>query len=532
LEQNRHQFYTQSDTEVIVHAYEEYGEDCVKYLRGQFAFCVYDSREELLFLARDHMGLKPLYYYFDRNKFIFGSEIKSILCHNIKREVNKNALNYYLSLKYVPFHNTLFRGIYKVPPSSYLIFDLKRKKLSINKFWTLKFDVNKNRNVNQIAKELRRIIEESVSIRLMSDVPLGAFLSGGIDSSIIVGLMSKLLEEPVKTFSIGFEGSPVDETKYSRVVAEHFDTDHTEIIVRSPSYHLLPKIIWHLDDLIADGAVIPVHIMAKHARERMTVALTGDGADEVFAGYSAFYQRQKFNFMRSIPDGILNLFMKFYNKIPLHLFRIGISYLEQSKTLKDRYLRKIIHVPDIDKIKIFPFKAERIKPKIQETLPKSLDNTNQFTFWDLLYQLPNQFNMKVDKMTMAASLEARTPFLDVNIVEYATTIPTSLKLKGNIEKYILRLSMKDLLPPLILKRKKRGFNTPLNYWLKTGLKEVFEILMERLEKRKDLFNPRFIKSVKRNRRFKIFENRAWNLLMFELWYETYFENDGFKPIRI
>ena len=188
--------------------------------------------------------------------------------------------------------------------------------------------------------------------------------------------------------------------------------------------------------------------MAKHARERMTVALTGDGADEVFAGYSVFYHRQKFNFMRSIPDGILNLFMKFYNKIPLHLFRIGVSYLEQSKTLEDRYLRKIIHVPDVDKIKIFPFKVAKIKPKIQEILSKDLDNTNQFTLWDLKYQLPNQFNMKVDKMAMAASLEARTPFLDVNIVEYATTIPTSLKLKGNIEKYILRLSMKDLPPPL------------------------------------------------------------------------------------
>ena len=416
LEKKGHEFYTDSDTEVIVHAYEEWGEACVKKLRGQFAFCIYDSLRKILFIGRDHLGIKPIYYFFDEKRFIFGSEIKTILCHDIKREVSRKALNLFFSLKYVPLNETLFKGVYKVPPASYLIFNLNTKEIQIKNYWNLVFQTNSGKTEEQLVRELKNLLEESIKIRLGSDVPLGVFLSGGIDSAAIVAIMSNLLEEPVKTFSIGFEEeAQVNETIYSRFIADKFDTEHTEIIVKSSSYELLPKIIWHLDDLIADAAVIPIYLMAKHAKQKMTVALTGDGADEVFAGYSGFYRRQKFNFTNLIPKNIFEFMIKFYDYIPLQILRIGLSYLNQSKTLEDRYLRKIIHIPDEEKSKIFPYKTESIQKLIKGEYIKCLDLINQFTNWDLKFQLPNQFNMKIDKMTMAASLEARVPYLDHKI---------------------------------------------------------------------------------------------------------------------
>ena len=531
LENFGHEFYTKSDTEVIIHAYEQWGENCIKKLRGQFAFCVYDSIKKLLFLGRDHLGIKPLYYFFDGNRFIFGSEIKTILCHNIKREVNRKALNLFFSLKYVPFNLTLFKGIFKIPPASYLIFELKDKKIHEKCYWNLSFQIDRGKNIGELTNELKNLLEESIKIRLNSDVPLGVFLSGGIDSSAIVAMMSKLMEEPVKTFSIGFdEEAQVNETKYSRIVADYYNTDHTEIVVKSSSYELLPKLVWHLDDLIADAAILPVYLMAEHSKPYMKVALTGDGADELFAGYSVFYKRQRFKWINLLPKNIFELIIKFYGFIPIHIFRIALSYLYQSKTLEDRYLRKIIHLPDEEKLKMFPYETESIQKLIKAEYLKNLDLINQFINWDLKFQLPNQFNMKVDKMTMAASLEARIPYLDYKIVEFATTIPSKLKLKGNIEKYILRLAVKDILPQEIIKRRKRGFNTPVNYWLKTGLKKVSGEILDRLKKRENLIIPKYIKSVKRNRFFKTFENRAWNSIMFELWYETFIENDGSKPI--
>ena len=499
LEKKGHEFYTDSDTEVIVHAYEEWGEACVKKLRGQFAFCIYDSLRKILFIGRDHLGIKPIYYFFDGKRFIFGSEIKTILCHDIKREVSRKALNLFFSLKYVPLNETLFKGVYKVPPASYLIFNLNTKEIQIKNYWNLVFQTNRGKTEEQLVRELKNLLEESIKIRLGSDVPLGVFLSGGIDSAAIVAIMSDLLEEPVRTFSISFEEeAQVNETIYSRFIADKFDTEHTEIIVKSSSYELLPKIIWHLDDLIADAAVIPIYLMAKHAKQKMTVALTGDGADEIFAGYSGFYRRQKFNFTKLIPKNIFKFMIKFYDYIPLQILRIGLSYLNQSKTLEDRYLRKIIHIPDEEKSKIFHYKTESIQKFIKEEYIKGLDLINQFTNWDLKFQLPNQFNMKIDKMTMAASLEARVPYLDHKIVEFASKIPSELKLKGNIEKFILRSAVKDKLPSAIVKRKKRGFNTPINYWLKTGLKSVSGDILDKLQKRKDLINSKYIKSVKRN----------------------------------
>lgn len=532
LEKIGHIFSTKSDTEVIIHAYEEWGEECVKKLRGQFAFCIYDSVKNLLFIARDHIGLKPLYYYFDGTRFIFSSAIKSIFLHGIERKVDKRAFSLYLSFKYVPFNSTLFKNIFKVPPASYLLFDLKSKSFRIKKYWTLDFVVKEHKSVDILAKELRNLIEESVKLRLISDVPLGAFLSGGIDSSSIVGVMSKLIEEPVKTFSIGFEeGAPVNETKVAKSVSDYYGTDHTEITVKSTCYEILPNLVWHLDDLISDAAIVPVHLMALDAKNKITVALTGDGADEVFAGYSIYYKDKRFDLFKFLPNGLLNSMMKFYDFIPSYSMRIGLSYLNQSKTEEDQFFRAVLLTSDKEKSKIVPFQTENMIQLIKNTFLKDRNVITQFINWDLNYQLPSQYNMKSDKMTMAASLEARVPFLDREIVSWASTVPSDLKLKGNIEKYILRLAMKDILPPEILNRKKLGFGTPINLWLKTGLKEFSGELLERLQKRQQIIRPDYVKKLKRGRNNKFLAGRIWNLLMFELWYETFIENDGSKPIN-
>ncbi len=531
LEQNGHRFYTDSDTEVIIHAYEEWGDNCVKKLRGQFAFCIYDSVKKNLFLARDHLGLKPLYYYFDGNNFIFASEIKSILCHGIKKELNLRALNFYLSLKYVPFHLTLFNSINKLPPSSILKFNLNTKQFTIQKYWDLSFNISKG-NINDFARKLRDLIEESIKIRLISDVPLGAFLSGGIDSSIVVGIMAKYMKEPVKTFSIGFEeGAPINETKYAKIISEHFNTNHTELLVDATSYDLLPKLIWHLDDLISDAAMIPVHVMAKLAKKKVTVALTGDGADEIFAGYSNYYRINHENLLTKVQRKFSTPFMRMYNLIPSQFLRTAFNHFYHSKTELDRFLRTIA-LPDEEKAEMCIFYTENVKKLIKSKICSNMDVINQISKWDIKYQLPSQYNMKTDKMSMAASLESRVPFLDKKIVEFSAKIPPKYKLYNGVEKYILRLAVKDLLPPKILHRKKMGFSTPMNLWLKTGLKEISGEIFDRLKKRNSLFNSKYIQTIKRKRFSRFYENRAWNLIIFEIWYETFMENDGLKPILL
>lgn len=551
LQNKGHNFYTNSDTEVVIHAYEEWGVLCLDKFDGPFAFCIYDLKKQILFLARDPIGIKPLYYYFNGKDFIFGSEVKCILLHNIKRALNKRAFNFFISLKYIPSHLTLFIGIYKIPSSSYLILDLKKKNISIEKYYDINFHINWDKNEDYLANELKILVEKSIKKRLISEVPLGAFLSGGLDSSAVVGIMSKYMDEPVKTFSIGFEeGAPVNETIYSRYVADYFGTEHKEYIIKSSCYEILPKLIWHLDDLISDAALIPIYFLAEHAKSSVTVALTGDGADEVFAGYSKYfwyfkkkirgimpldYSNYQWFFMKEIidviPRQLFRTIINVFNLIPSDKLQIILSYLNLSKTEEDRLLRGYLHVRDIEKTKILSFKAEKVEPILKKMIINNLDIINQMINYDLNYQLPNQYNMKADKMSMAASLELRVPFLDRKIVNWAATIPPELKLKGITEKYILRLAMKDILPSQILKRKKLGFSTPVNFWLKKGMKEISGDILEKLEKRNKIVNPKYIKKVKKNRTHPFYENRAWTLIMFELWYETFIENEGYNPIN-
>ena len=345
--------------------------------------------------------------------------------------------------------------------------------------------------------------------------------------------MSKLMDDPVKTFSVGFEeGAPTNELKYSRLVSEYYETDHTEIILKSASLNdLLPKLIWHHDDLVADAASIPVYLMANYAKEKIKVALTGDGADEVFAGYSIYYQSDYLGFAKYVPKDIYNLLLKFYDFIPSQILRMALTYANQSKNEEDKYMRTIcISLNELSRI--IPSHPYNVPEIIKKTFIENLDVINQFTRWDLMYQVPNQYNMKIDKMSMAASFEARVPFLDKEIVSWSASIPSNLKLKNNIEKYILRLAMKDILPSEILKRKKMGFGTPINLWLKRELREISIQLLENLQMRKNIIQSKYVKLIRKNLLKKLFADQAWNLIMFELWYETFIENDGLNPINL
>jgi len=525
LQELGHEFYTQSDTEVIIHSYEQWGYEFLQKLRGPFSFCIYDSLKGIFFLARDHLGLKPLYYFFKKGKFIFSSEIKGILLHEVHRKLDINALNLYLSFSYVPSDLTLFENIFKLPPSSYLIFDLKKKEIEIKNYWNLITSINTYKKKEILAAELRSLLENSVKIRLMSDVDLGAYLSGGIDSSSIVALMSKFMDNPVKTFSVKFESEATNnESKYARIIADKFNTEHEELLIKSDCYTIIPEIIWHHDDLIADPASIPIYYLSEFAKEKIKVALIGDGSDEIFAGYSEYnWLSHRKRFLRYIPHVNLNYFLKCCQKIPSFKLQTLLSTFNSFHLEERRFLAPLLYIKDSEKI----IKIGDQHEGIDYDVINQGDLITKYSLFDLKYQLPNQYNMKTDKMNMANSIEARTPFLDQELVEWALSIPSDLKLKNNNEKFVLKLAMKEYLPKIILKRKKTGFNTPIDFWLKTGMYEITDLLLDRLSKRSDLFDAYYIEKLKKNKTSSFFSQKIWLFLLFEVWFETFIERDEF-----
>ena len=541
LGEKGHKFYSNTDTEVIIHAYEEYGEECVGYFNGMFAFAIWDSRKRLFFIARDRAGVKPLYYSLKNNKLIFASEIKAILLHNdIKNELDNNSLYKYFTFRYIPGEQTIFKDIKKLPPGHVMIYKLGAKKntVKIKEYWDIKFKPEK-RSIAAYSKELNRTLKEAVSKRLISDVPLGAFLSGGLDSTYVVGLMEELCDQPIKTFSIGFEsGEGYDESKFSRLAAEAYGTDHHEIFIGEKSFKLLPKILWHMDEPIADFASIPTYILSEFAKKKVSVVLTGEGADEIFGGYRKYmyfktlhpYYKATPLVLRQTISSILGIFNRSLFSTRMKEFHSAKSvsdyYLqfisfftksEKEKLLEERFLKKILGRPDIETVEPFFNKGPII---------------NSLMVLDFKTWLPEDILMKVDKTTMAHALEARVPFLDPNMISLASKIPYNLKIKFNKEKYILRQAMKDKVPSIIYKRKKHGFNVPVHKWLETDLKDISQKLLskESVNKR-GLFKYSYIEKLFKNyKKSKIYYSRQlWTLLNFEMWHRLFIEGDISKP---
>ena len=480
LESRGHVFRTKSDTEVIIQSYEEFGEACVERFRGMFTFGLWDTRRRKLLLVRDRLGVKPLYYTMTPDTFLFASEIKALLqWPGVRREVDPVALASYLRLRYVPGPRTMFRDILKLQPGHLLT--VQDGKIAVREYWDVPLNVPEE--ANDDPAELRERLAESIRLRLVSDVPLGVFLSGGIDSSAVVGLMAPMVDDPIQTFSVGYPdggpGSEMTEFRFARMVAERYRTDHHELALDPTQFwNALPRLVWHFDEPVADPAAVPLYFLSRRAREQVTVVLSGEGADETLAGYAIYERMLRLERLRRVPGAPaaatlaaraggrrLQRYAKWLGQ-PLHERYRGVSTLfsrEESGRLLRSSLREAV---DEDPHRVC---FERTR---------HLDPLSQMLYADLKIWLPDDLLVKADKMTMATSVELRVPFLDHRLVEWTWRLPGRAKLAAGVGKRLLRRAMADVLPAPILARNKLGFPVPLQSWFRKGSsRSVRELLL-------------------------------------------------------
>ena len=539
LQSRGHFFTTNSDTEVIVHLYEDFGDDCVQHLRGMFAFSIWDIRRNRLLIARDRLGIKPLYYVQTDNRLIFGSEIKAILEHPaIQAQPNLTALNNFLSLKYVPAPQTMFDGIAALPPGYLMTGD--KNGVNVRQYWDLSFAPN-NQPVRYTeavcAEQLEGLLKESVKSHLMSDVPFGAFLSGGIDSSTIVALMSQFLGEPVKTFSVGYggDGEEYSELPYARMVAEKYKTDHHEIIISPQDFiNLTEKIVWHLDQPIADQASLATYMVSELASHYVKMVLTGEGGDELFAGY-ARYAGEKFSpIFQYLPKFAKSLALGLSNHVPgLRRAKLALYALCQPDEVTRltnwfpliNYDKKLALLSDELKTELVGISSDTVFAE-QLARTDAKDRLSRMLYIDTKLWLPDDLLARGDKMSMAVSIEGRVPLLDHKLVEFAASLPPGLKVKGLARKYLLKEVSKKWLPPEIISRKKRGFPMPLSIWLRKEARSFArDTLSSQTIRKRKLFNPVFVENILQQHEtgFANHETLIWSLINIELWYRLYID---------
>lgn len=519
LESKGHSFSTHSDTEVILYAYKEYGVKCLKYLNGMFSFALYDTKEKTLFLARDRVGIKPLYYYSSEGLFVFASEIKAILEYpGIERVVNKKAVYEYFSRQYTSAPDTIFQNIYALEPGHFLL--VNKTGVVDQRYWNLTYGSEAITESGAIAT-LKTILEKSVERQLIADVPLGAFLSGGIDSSIVVALMHRLKGEGIKTFSVGFEEENYDERFYSRLVAETYNTDHQEIIVTSKMMNLMDTVAYHLDEPLADFAALPTLVLSEFAKKKVKVVLTGEGGDENFAGYSYYRDFLRLHrYGKVIPSFIAS------GRIQEMVSNLNRTYgmlLTASQSKQDLFERKLFGLSDgshLFKEEYELYRPELINKLITPYFTGSGNFLNEMLNWDTKLWLPNDLLMKVDKMTMVHGLEARVPYLDHEVLEFSAQLPTSLKLREG-GKYILKKAFAQELPLDIIKRKKSGFDLPVKEWFNSDYRGKIDSLIAVNQKLIGTFFD--LGKVRRMMRYNRNDLFLWRLYNFILWRNQYFQ---------
>src|SRR2546428_1079894 len=532
LEQRGHAFSTATDTEVIVHLYEEYGQHCVEHLRGMFAFALWDGRRRQLLLARDRLGIKPLYYAEVGGRLLFASELKAILqAPEVQRSVNWRAVSRLFTGLTTPPAESIIEGVRKLEPGHLLIAS-PGKDPQIERYWEVRFEPDYSRSEEDYAEELRERLEESVALHLVSDVPLGAFLSGGLDSSSVVATMARLTSSPVKTFSIGFTDEDYNELHYARLVAKRFGTDHHELILEPNVVDILEDLAWFLDEPFGDPSAIPTFMVSKLAAAHVTVVLSGDGGDELFAGYDKYLvegRERRFRFVparirrllgllsRLMPEGMRgqNLLRHFsLPEVERCLDNVTLFRLEDKQGLfrKEAFERLSHYDP-------FRLEAEELKRGDGHwlTMLQSLD---------LKRYLPLDILTKVDRMSMAHSIEARPPLLDHKLVEFAATIPPELKLHEGVTKGIFKRAVRGILPDQVIDRPKRGFAIPLGRWFKGQLHQfVRELLLSETSRNRGIFNAAYIEqTVTRGQRGGDLNLQLWTLISFELWCRTFLDN--------
>jgi asparagine synthase (glutamine-hydrolysing) len=552
LERQGHHFASQTDCEVMIHLYEEEGISCLKSLNGMFAFALWDSLAQTLFLCRDRLGIKPLVYSWNGASLVFASEIKSILCDpEVSKEMDWEALNLYLTFNYIPAPTTIFKNIKKLSPGSYLT--VRKKNVEIHRYWDIDKDQdnagNECGNIEICKKNIHDLLEDAVRMQLIADVPLGAFLSGGMDSSIIVGLMSRASARPVNTYTIGYKDMPLfDETRFAREVARFNHTDHHEILLTSRDIrNVIPEVLESFDEPFSDSSAVPTYIVSRETKKHVKVALSGDGGDELFAGYRMYtgeywYSRyrlfprmiRKYIFeplLLSLPDSRDRPLLEYIRRIKKFAGGAKERFEERyyawnemfSKDVRENIIKKNNREAESDNIDLG-------KKMVWEMINSFAgDRVNRMLYVDLKNSLPNDMLTKVDLMSMENGLEVRVPFLDHRLVEYVFQLPGNLKLKGRKGKYILMETFKDILPPILRNRTKWGFEMPVSKWLKSDLKYLInEYLSREKVERQGIFNYHPIEKLIRD----LFLNHSdtswqiWNLIVFQSWYSRYIDHES------
>ena len=543
-----HRYRTHSDTETIVHLYEEYGKDCVQRLRGMFAFAIWDAKRKSLFVARDRLGIKPLYYRLTPHNFLFGSEIKVLMAYpGVRPDFNRAALPEFLAFGYLSGDQTFYTGVGKLMPGHWLEID-EQGKLCVEQYWDLPLaSENKLHDESYYVESYRDLLEGAVNSHLMSDVPLGVFLSGGLDSSAVAALMTKMRREPIETFSVGYSEQTYSELPYARTVARHLNSVHREVLVsRQDFFGALPKLIWHEDEPIAWPSSVSLFFVAQLARERVKVVLTGEGSDETLAGYS----RYAFMLRNVVFDRVYRGF------VPRSVRRHIRDSIATSTWISAAARRKLSHTflgLDGESWVSFYFdnfffafnqkdQSELLAEDVAHDFDPGAAYRNVIRYWqqssgELLQRLLYtdiktylvELLMKQDNMSMAASIESRVPFLDHVLVEWATHVPASIQIRGTSGKHILKKAMEDLLPHSIIYRPKLGFPTPWSGWLAgTQLDDIESLLLEPRSQNRGFFKPAAVQKLFREHRarYRDHYDRIWRLLNLELWHRVCVEGDS------
>lgn len=543
LERLGHTFRTRSDTETIVHAYEHYGRECVHHFRGMFAFAIWDARSRTLFLARDRVGKKPLYYCRLADRFLFGSEIKALLADEcVPREPDLKSIDHFLSFQYIPAPLTAFRQIAKLPAAHWM--EVHDGRLQIQRYWRLRYTPKRRISMPDAEAELNARLMEAVRLRMISDVPLGAFLSGGVDSSAVVAMMARQLGSPIQTFCVGFENAKFDERAYARLVAERYRTKHVELLVTPSVTEILPKLVWHYDEPFGDSSAVPSYAIAGLTRQHVTVVLNGDGGDELFAGYDRYVTDRRVRLADRIPPAVRQAVHRSLQVLPSGwLSRQPFKKLDRvlgvlAQDSHRRYARWNTHFFPDDREALY---TQEFKRQVPDSDPEGLyvqlgidTTTDDWTDWaleaDLTLYLADDLLVKMDRATMAHSLEARSPFLDHHLMEFAASLPVSFKLSGRDTKVVLKRTLREMIPAPLLNRPKMGFSVPLGEWFKHELKNMTgDLLLSQGAQGRGYFRPAGVKHVLESHWKGECDNSAklWDLLMLELWHQTFIDH---RPI--
>lgn len=528
LEKQGHAFRTMSDTEVILHGYEQYGDDVLRHLNGMFAFAVYDAKHERLLLARDRVGIKPLFYTVRNNTLAFSSELDSLLRSAlVSGALNLSALDAYFTFLYIPAPDTVFRDVYQLRPGEKLVFH--KGEIKTERYWSLKFQPTASWTLDSAAETYMELLEDAVRLQRVSDVPLGAFLSGGIDSTSVVGMLSLMTPVPIKTFTIGFDDAHADELRYARIAARHFGTDHTEEILRPNMVDVAAGLMRHFGQPFADSSAVPTWLVSKVARKQVTVALSGDGGDELFAGYTWAHMTRRVGQYARLPL-VLRFALDAALRLAPHIPRVEkLRRFSRDSFLPplERFRRRLTCFSSEERAALYaPGFANGVAAHTVDRFMEHADSACSISDDDLmLYQdfgmyLPDDILTKVDRMSMAHGLEARVPILDHRLVEFAATVPFELKFNGRVAKRLVKRGIANMTPPELLRQRKQGFAIPIQRWFRDELRNHFEdIALGDSARNSEFLNPHAVK-----RLFAIHTNgkenyghHLWAILMFEHW---------------